>query len=272
MSIAPSARIHPAAVISAEAELADGVEIGPYAVLEGPVRLGPGCVIRPGALLCGPLTMGAGNVVFSGAVLGERPQHFKYGGEPTGVEIGERNVFREHVTVHRGTTQSWVTRIGSDNFFMAGSHVAHDCRVGDRCILANGALLGGHCIVEDNVYMSGNSAVHQFVRLGRLCMLSGCSATSKDIPPFVIQQKIDSVVGINVVGMKRAGLTSEQIDAVRRAFHIVFRQKWPLSAAVAHLEQEMGEIDVVAEMIRFLRDCKKGINPMRGQDRGLEAA
>lgn len=272
MAIAPSARIHPSAVISPEADIGDNVEIGAHAVIEGRVKIGPDCLIRPLAHLIGPLTMGRGNQVYSGAVIGERPQHMKYHDEPTGVEIGDHNIIREHVTIHRGTNHSWVTRIGSHNFLMAHCHIAHDCQIGDRCILANGALLGGHCILQDNVYMSGNSAVHQFVRLGRLCMLSGCSATSKDIPPFVIQQKIDSVVGINVVGMKRAGLTSEQIEAVRRAFHIIFRRKWPLSAAIAHLEQEMGGIDVVAEMIRFLRECKKGINPMRGQDRGLEAA
>ncbi len=271
MANAQSARIHPTAVVAPEAELAEGVEVGPHVVIEGRVRIGPECVLRPGVHLCGPLTLGRGNQVFSGAVLGERPQHLKYNDEPTGVEIGDHNIFREHVTVHRGTTQSWVTRIGSHNFFMANSHVAHDCRIGDRCILANGALVGGHCTLEDGVYLSGNSAVHQFVRIGRLALLSGCSATSKDIPPFVVQQDVNVVVGINLIGMRRAGLDNPQIGAVRQAFRILFRDGLPLSAAVARLEQDLGAFPAVAEIIAFLRHCPKGINSMRSRLEG-EAA
>src|SRR5262249_7373503 len=168
MAIAPTARIHPTAVIPPEAELADDVEIGPFVVIEGAVRVGTGCRIRPHAHLIGPLTMGCDNLVFSGVVLGEQPQHLRYAGERTGLEIGDGNIFREHVTVHRGTTHSWTTRIGNHNFFMAHSHVAHDCVIGNQCLLANGALLGGHCVLEDGVFLSGNCAVHQFVRLGRL--------------------------------------------------------------------------------------------------------
>src|SRR5262245_24108868 len=123
MPIASTARVHPTAVVAPEANLADGVEVGPYAVLEGAVRLGPGCVVRPHAHLVGPLTLGRDNIIFTGCVLGERPQHLKYAGEPTGLEIGDGNQFREHVTVHRGTTHAGLTRIGSHNFFMANSHV-----------------------------------------------------------------------------------------------------------------------------------------------------
>jgi UDP-N-acetylglucosamine acyltransferase len=272
MSNAQPPRVHGTAVVSPEAELAEGVVVGPHVVIEGRVHVGPDCVLRPGALLCGPLTLGRGNVVHAGAVLGERPQHLKYNDEPTGVEVGDFNIFREHVTVHRGTTQSWVTRIGSHNFFMANSHVAHDCRVGDRCILANGALLGGHCVLEDSVYLSGNSAVHQFCRVGRLALLSGCSATSKDIPPFVVQQDVNVVVGVNLIGMRRAGMPAPEINAVRQAFRILFRDALPLSAAVARLEQDLGTFAAVAEMIRFLRDCQKGINSMRSRLGGEEAA
>jgi UDP-N-acetylglucosamine acyltransferase len=263
-------RIHPTAVISPEAELADNVVIGPHVVIEGKVTIGPDCILRPHVFLCGPLTMGRGNVVFSGAILGERPQHLKYNDEPTSLEIGDHNVFREHVTVHRGTAHSLVTRIGSHNFFMAGAHVGHDCSIGNRCIFTNGALVGGHCTIEDNVYMSGNSAIHQFVRVGRLALLSGCSATTKDIPPFIVQQYIDTVVGINVVGMRRAGMTHTQINAVREAFRILFRAGLSLPAAVARLEKELGTVDAVQEMIAFLSKCPKGINPMRS--RRLEAA
>src|SRR5262249_26037728 len=139
--MATSPRIHPTAVISLEAELANDVQVGPYVVIEGAVRIGPGCVLRPFSHLIGPLTMGSNNLVFTGCVLGEQPQHMRYSGEPTSTEIGDSNVFRENVTIHRGTTQAVTTRIGNHNFFMANSHVAHDCVVGNHCILVNGALL-----------------------------------------------------------------------------------------------------------------------------------
>lgn len=270
MSAGPSARIHPTAILSPETELADDVEVGPYVVIEGPVQIGPGCVLRPMVHLIGPLTLGERNLVCTGTVLGERPQHLKYNGEPTRLEVGDHNIFREHVTVHRGTTHSWTTHIGSNNMFMAGCHVAHDCRVGNRCILANGALLGGHCVLEDNVFLSGNCAVHQFVRVGRLALLSGCSGSTKDVPPFIIQQNIDTVVGVNVIGMRRAGMSNLQIDSVRQAFRILFREGLTLPGALERLEKQLGAIDVVQEMISFLRQSHRGINPIR--DRGREAA
>jgi UDP-N-acetylglucosamine acyltransferase len=270
MPIRPSARVHPTAVISPEAELADDVQVGPFVVIEGLVRLGPGCVIRPYAHLIGPLTMGRGNKVYGGAVIGERPQHTRYNDEPTSVEVGDENVFREHVTVHRGTTQSWKTVIGSRNFFMAGAHVAHDCRVGNGCILANGSLLGGHCVIEDGAYLSGNSAVHQFVRVGRLAMLGGASGSSKDIPPFVIQQYINTVCGVNVVGMRRAGLSSAQIDAVRRAYHIIFREGRTMPNALAQAETELGSADVVRELVDFIRHSARGVSAAR--DRGHDTS
>jgi UDP-N-acetylglucosamine acyltransferase len=260
MPIAQTAHIHSTAVIAPEAELAADVEVGPYAVLEGAVKLGPGCVIRPGAHLVGPLTMGRNNKVFSHAVIGEQPQHLKYNNEPTRVEIGDNNIFREHVTVHRGTTQSWVTRIGNNNFLMANSHVAHDCQIGNNCLLANGALVGGHCVLEDNVMLSGNAATHQFVRVGRLALLSGVSGTTKDIPPFIIQQRINCIVGVNVVGMRRAGIPTSHIDAVRRAFHILYREQRVLPSAVAQIEREVGEVPEVVEMLTFIRASTRGIN------------
>jgi UDP-N-acetylglucosamine acyltransferase len=258
-------RIHPSAVISDEAELADDVEVGPYVVLEGRVRIGRGCVLKPMAHLVGPLTMGQGNQVFTGAVLGEAPQHLHYAGEPTSLEIGDCNTFREHVTVSRGTAASGKTRIGSHNYFMASSHVGHDCVVGDRCILANSALLGGHCEIGDRVFLSGNAAVHQFCRVGRLAMLGGCSVTTRDIPPFIMQQYIDNVVAVNVVGMRRAGMGTEEINAVRQAFRILFHEGLPFNAALDQIEPALGHISVVAEMIAFIRSTKRGISPMRGR-------
>ncbi len=259
----PRSRIHPTAVISPEVELADDVEVGAFALLEGRITLGAGCVVRPGAYLFGTITMGPGNVVYTGAVLGEQPQHLRYKGEPTSLEIGANNIFRENVTVHRGTTHSMKTVIGNHNYLMAGSHIAHDCVIGDRCIFTNGCLVAGHCVIEDNVILSGNSAVQQFCRVGRLAFLSGVSASTKDIPPFVIHQNIDTVSGVNLIGMKRAGMTPEQINAVRQAFRILYRHGLLLSAALTRLESELGHVDVVQEMLRFLKNCTRGINHMR---------
>jgi UDP-N-acetylglucosamine acyltransferase len=256
-------RIHPTAIISPEVELAPDVRVEAYVIIEGPVRIGPGCVLRPRAHLIGPLTMGANNLVCSNAVLGERPQHLKSQDEPAGVIIGDGNTFRENVTVHRGTAATGVTRIGSHNYFMAGSHVAHDCVVGNHCILVNNALLAGHCLLEDGAYISGNSALHQFCRMGRLALLSGTSATTKDIPPFIMQQEINVVVGVNVVGMRRAGLTTEQISAIRRLYHIVYLQGLALPNALRQAEEELGGVDVVREFLAFVRASKRGINSAR---------
>ncbi|MBY0525961.1 MAG: acyl-ACP--UDP-N-acetylglucosamine O-acyltransferase [Gemmataceae bacterium] len=270
MSQPTGARIHPTAIISPEAELAADVQIGPYAILEGAVRIGAGCVIRPHCHLVGPLTMGEGNHVYTGAVLGERPQHLRYADEPTRVEIGDHNVFREHVTVHRGTSHSWATRIGNHNYLMAHSHVAHDCQIGNRCIFANGALLAGHATIEDNVFLSGNCAVHQFGRVGRLALLSGCSIAAKDVPTFGMVQGINCITGVNVVGMRRAGLSHEQINAVRKAYRILFYEGTPMPIARAKVQKELGAVDVVVELLTFMDKSVRGICNTR--ERVREAA
>lgn len=267
----PSLRIHPTAVISPEAELAEDVQVGPYVIIEGPVRIGSGCVIKPYVHLCGPLVMGRNNTIFSGAVLGERPQHMKYKDEPTRLEIGDNNIFREHVTIHRGTPHSWATRIGNANFFMAHSHIGHDCQVGNNCIFTNGALVAGHCVIADNVILSGNSAVHQFVRVGRLALISGLSATTKDLPPFMIIQGINKIQGLNVIGMRRSGMSHERIDAARRAFHLIYRNGHILSKALELVEKELGQVDVVQELLTFIRQGGRGISLGNERERGTAA-
>jgi UDP-N-acetylglucosamine acyltransferase len=259
MPIASSAHVHPSAVIDAEADLGEDVQVGPFVVIEGAVKIGAGCVLRNGAHLIGPLTMGCHNTVHSFAVLGDDPQHLKYAGETTRLEIGDHNVFREHVTVHRATAATGVTRLGSHNFLMAGSHVAHDCVVGNHCVLANGALVGGHCVLEDGVVLSGNVAVHQFVRVGRLALMSGLSATGMDIPPFMIHQRINTVCGVNVIGMRRAGICNGAIDAVRKAFHLIYRSDQVLSASLAQVELNLGHVPEVAEVVAFIRASKRGV-------------
>jgi UDP-N-acetylglucosamine acyltransferase len=252
------ARIHPTAIVDPSAQLAEDVEVGPYAIIEGAVALGAACVVRPHAHLIAPLTLGRNNLIGTGAVMGERAQHMRFDGSSTGVVVGDDNVFREHITVHSGT-QPGRTRIGHRNYFMANSHVAHDCEIADQCIFANGALLAGHVAVSDSVFISGNCAVHQFTCIGRLAMMSGGATTSKDIPPFFVQEGRNRVVGVNVVGMRRAGIASEQIDAIREAYRMLYMQRKVLPAAVESIERCLGHIDVVAELIAFIRGSKRGI-------------
>lgn len=252
--------IHPTAVVSSEAELADDIEVGPLAVIEGPVRIGPGCVIRAHAHLRGPLTLGSGNVVFPGAVLGEKPQHLGYSGEGTGVVIGDDNVFREHVTIHHGSKIGEPTRVGSRNVFEPRSHVAHDCIVGNSCTFGAGAVVGGHCIVEDDVTLGANSAVHQFAHVGRLALLQETSASTKDVVPFLVYEYINSVVGVNTLGMRRCGFGEDQIQGMTRAFHILFSQGLALPQATARVEQELGDLAAVRLLLTFINQSKRGIS------------
>jgi UDP-N-acetylglucosamine acyltransferase len=260
----PAPAVHPSAVVSAEAVLGEDVRVGPFVVIDGPVTVGPGTVVRPHAHLIGPLALGANNDVGTGTVLGGAPQHLGYRGEPTNVEIGDGNVFREHVTVHRGMPAgagpgTGVTRVGSRNLFMAGSHVAHDCVVGNECMFANAAVIGGHVTVGDRALLSGNSAVHQFCRVGRLALLSGASASSKDVPPFWVMQEVNWVCGVNTVGMRRAGIPTPEIQAVRRAFGFIYADRLPIPAALVRMEAELGRFAAVRELVEFVRASKRGI-------------
>jgi UDP-N-acetylglucosamine acyltransferase len=260
--------VHPTAVIDPESTLASDVEIGPYAIIEGPVEVGPGCVIEAHACLSGPLVMGAQNFVGHGAALGKRPQHRGYGCEPTSVRIGQGNVFREYVTVHRGTIQgTGETWIGDNNMFMTGSHIGHDARVGNGCTIVNNALVGGHATLDDGCVLSGHTAIQQRVRVGRLAMLGGLGASSKDIPPFILQQGWNCVTGLNLVGMKRAGLCVETIDAVRQAFRIFYREGRSQSAALERITLDLGHVAEVAEFVAFIRQSTIGINPTRSVER-----
>ncbi|MGO9599917.1 MAG: acyl-ACP--UDP-N-acetylglucosamine O-acyltransferase [Isosphaeraceae bacterium] len=268
MAIAYSELIHSTAIIDPEAVIEPDVQIGSYAVIEGPVQIGAGCVIESHACLSGPLSMGRNNYVGHAAVLGKSPQHRGYRDEPTRVEIGDNNVFREFVTVHRGTVQgNGVTTIGSRNMFMVGSHVGHDVRVGSGCTVVNNALLGGHVILEDDCVLSGNTAVQQRVRIGRLAMLGGTGGTTKDVPPFILQQGYNCVTGLNVIGIRRAGFSARAIDALRQVFRILYREGRPLSASLDRIENDYGNVPEALEFAEFIRQSKLGINPARSQDR-----
>jgi UDP-N-acetylglucosamine acyltransferase len=260
-------RIHPSAIVDLSAELSPDVVVGPYAVIEGPVRLGPGCVVRARAHLIGDIVASAGNDFGIGCVVGERAQHLQYRDAPGRVDIGDGNTFREYVTIHRGTPGAAGTRIGSRNFLMCNTHVAHDCTVGDGCVFANGAVIGGHAVIQDGVFLSGNTGVHQNCQVGRLAIVSATSSATKDIPPFAILEGRNTLIGVNVVGLKRADMSSAQIDAVRRAYRVLLTSGLLLSAAVARLERELGHVDAVAELLKFIHTSKRGICLTRARRR-----
>ena len=264
--------IHPTAVIDGRADIDAAADIGPYVVVDGPVVVGAGTRVLAHAVLTGHTTIGRDNVIHMGAVLGNEPQDLSYAGAPTGLRLGDRNIVREHCELNRATSMERPTTVGDDNFFFGHAHVGHDCQIGNRVILANGAMLGGHVAVDDQVFVSGNCVVHQFVRIGRLALLRGLSRSSRDVPPFCIMDFTHTVRGINRVGMRRAGFTSEQIRAVQRAFATLFRARRNLRLALAELET--GPLtEEVAHLVAFIRASKRGVcQGPRGAAGGLDDA
>jgi UDP-N-acetylglucosamine acyltransferase len=268
MSLTMSDLIHPTAVIGSEVDLAPDVQVGPFTILEGPITIGDGTVIEGHACLTGPMLMGRENFVGHGAVLGKSPQHKGYRGEDTRLRVGNGNVFREHVTVHRGTVQGGgETVIGDRNLLMIGSHLGHDVRMGNDCTLVNGALVAGHVELHDGCILSGHAAIQQRVRIGRLAMLSGLGSTSKDIPPFVLQQGYNCVTGLNVVGLRRAGFPSESINALRETFRILYKEGRTLSNALERISTDLVHVAQVAEFVDFVKASTLGINPARDGSR-----
>lgn len=261
-------RVHPTAVVDPAATLADDVRVGPYAVIDGPVRIGPGCVIHAHAVLMGRTSLGQGNQVFPGAVLGAPPQDLKHGGEDTRLEIGDGNQFREHVTIHPGTRKGGgLTRIGSHGLFMVGSHVAHDCTLGDHVILANHVLLAGHIKVGDRAILNGAAACHHFTTVGRLAYVGGLTRITQDIHPFTIVEGHPARVrGANCVGMQRAGIEQAAIDAVEEAVKRVFVAKREgARAALERLEREHADQPLVLEFVASVRAAESGRQGRSGE-------
>lgn len=250
--------IHPTAIVDPAAEIDPSASIGPFVVVDGPVVVGARTRVLAHATLLGRTTIGADNEIHMGAVIGNTPQDRGYDGSATEVCIGDRNVFREHVQIHRASRPGGATRIGDDNYFMATSHIAHDCRVGSHVTLANGAAVGGHATLADRVFLSGNTAVHQHVRVGTLAMLRGVSAADRDVPPYCIVDGIDVVRALNRVGLRRAGVPAERIDALRRAFRILFARRRNLTLAMAEVEA-VAPTDEVAHLLEFLRSSTRGV-------------
>ena len=235
-----SVAIHPSAIVDPGAAIGEGVFIGPFAVIEAGAEIGDGCLIEAHGVVRGGCSLGAGSVVHPFAVLGGAPQDKRYAGEPTRLVIGERNVFREHVTAHRGTAQGGgLTRVGSGGLFMAGAHIAHDVSVGDGVILANGTLLGGHVTVGDHAVTGGQVAVAPFVRVGARAFLAGGAMVERDVPPFVIAAGDRARVrALNKVGLARSGVPEASRIALERAFRAIFRSGAPRREAAAALKDD----------------------------------
>jgi UDP-N-acetylglucosamine acyltransferase len=257
--------IHPTAIVDPDARLGEGVEVGPYAVIGPKVTIGDRCSIGSHVQIASHVRMGSGNRIFSFASIGAPPQDLKFKGEDTWVELGDGNTIREYVTVNRGTEHGLgVTRVGSNTLLMAYCHVAHDCIVGNRVVMANAATLAGHVEVGDGAIIGGLVGVHQFVRIGEIAIVGALSGVPQDVPPYVTAvvaraQKGQSLYGLNMIGLKRNRFTEEGISALKKAYRILFRSGAPMKDAIARVEAEVELLPEVRRLLDFIRSSKRGV-------------
>ena len=252
MQIDPNALVHPSA------QLGPGVTVGPFSVIESGAKIGAGCQIASRVTIKSGVTLGVENVVEEGAVLGGLPQHLDRIKSPGPLLIGDRNVIRENVTLHLAMTDTGVTRVGDDCLLMVGSHVAHDCEIGDRVVLTNNVLLAGHVTIGARAYLGGGAAIHQFCRIGRVAMVGGMARVTQDIPPFVtLDGGTGSVVGLNRVGLRRAGLDLQAMRSVKAAYQLIYRSGLSFEERLAALDAEF-PTGPASEFAPFFRDSERG--------------
>jgi UDP-N-acetylglucosamine acyltransferase len=256
-----SGTIHTTAIVAPEARIAEGVEIGPFCVVGAGVEIGARTRLGPHTTVHGPCRIGADNLIHAFASIGDAPQDKKYNGEPTRLEIGDRNVIREFVTLNRGTTKAHgVTVIGNDNLFMSYSHVAHDCHVGNQCVLANSATLGGHVELGDWVIMGGFAAIHQFCKVGAHAFLANNAAVTRDVPPFVMAVGAPAKPhSVNSEGLKRRGFTPVQIRNIRNAYRVLYRSGLKLSEAEAQLKATAVEQPEIQPLVEFIPQSTRSL-------------
>lgn len=252
--------VHVSAVLEGDVQLGEDVVVGPWCVIQGPAVIGNGTRLIGNVYLHGPITLGQRNTIYPFACLGFAPQHARFDPETPGqgLVIGDGNTFREHSTVHRAFTEDGPTRIGDNNLFMAGAHAGHDCRIGSDCTLVNDVLLGGHVELRDNVTVGGGTVLHQFCRVGRGAMLSGGMGASNDIPPWFTLTGINVCATVNLIGMRRAGLSSDDIDDVRWAHRTLYRQGLAMKRAIDAL-RERRERPMIAEILTFIDESTRRI-------------
>lgn len=253
--------IHSTAVVHRKAEIAQDVEVGPYCVIGEEVVIGKGTSIAAQAVLEGPTRIGEKCRIFSFASIGTVAQDVKFRGERTELIIGDRNVFREFVTMNRATASgTGKTIIGSDNFFMAYSHVAHNCIIGNRVIMANAATLAGHITIEDHAIIGGLAAVHQYVKIGAYSLVGGCAGIAKNVPPYMLASGSRArLFGLNTVGLRRHGFDSDTIATIKRAYRILFRRKLPMKKAIAQVRAEIENCEEVENLLTFIENSKRGV-------------
>jgi UDP-N-acetylglucosamine acyltransferase len=254
--------INPQAVVSPKAKLGKGVQVGAFAVVGADVELGEGCMVHDHAVVQGPAKFGAGNVFHPFCVIGGDPQDYTYAGEHVELAVGDKNIFREYVTISRGTKKAGgTTRIGSNNFFLAYSHVGHDCQIGSGTLFVNGATLAGHVTVQDYVTIGSFSPVHQFCRLGRYAYIGACTVITQDVPPFslIVTERETRCYGTNTIGLERKGFSAERVKRLQKAFRMLTRSKRNTSQAMEELRKTMGESEDVKELIEFVEKAERGI-------------
>lgn len=252
--------IHPTAIIDESTKIADDVSIGPYSVIEADVEIGSGTEVGPHVVIKGPTKIGKHNRIFQFASVGEQPQDLKYAGQDTRLEIGDRNTIREYVTLNRGTIEdAGVTRIGSDNLFMTSSHVAHDCIIGDHCILANAVALAGHVHVDDYAILGGYSTVHQFTRIGAHSFSGFATAIDRDILPyFTVAGNRARAIGINKEGLKRRGYSAEAISSLQKAFKLLVKSPISHKDALSQVEELAAEVAEVKVLLDSVESSERG--------------
>ncbi len=260
--------IHPTAVIHPSAQLGADVRVGPYTVIDEHVRIGTRCVIGPHCHLTGHTTLGEENEVHAGCVLGGTPQDLAYRGAVSHLTLGHRNKIREHVTIHRGTTEGSATIIGDDNFLMAHCHVGHNCTLGNHVIVVNGVLLGGYVEVQDRAFLGGGAVVHQHCRIGTLAMIRGLSRISKDVPPFCMAVENNELVGLNAVGLKRSGFAPDQRSNLKGAYSILFMQGLNLTQGIEAVQKKALTSEVHL-LLDFIQKSKRGIGRPRSKPTDL---
>jgi len=253
-------RIHPTAIIDTTAHIGQTSHVGPYCIIGPGVTLGEGCRLHNHVTLAGPSTIGDGNEFYPYCSVGHRSQDLKYEGEPTGLEIGEGNTFREFVTVHRSTAPGGATRIGSRGNFLAYSHIAHDCIVGDDVIFSNNGTLAGHVVVGDHAVIGGLSGVHQFCRIGAHAIVGGCTKIVQDVPPFLIADGNPAEIrGVNHVGLERRGFPAEAIRELREAYRLLYRANLNTTQALESLRRDFSGSELVAQLAEFIATSERGI-------------
>jgi UDP-N-acetylglucosamine acyltransferase len=254
-------RIHPTAIVDSRAELDGEVEVGPFSVIGAGVRIGKASKIHSHAAIQGRTTLGQGNVVFPFATVGSAPQDLKYRGEPSELIIGDRNTIREYVSLNPGTSGGgMVTRVGDQNLLMMYCHIAHDCSVGNRNVIANGATLGGHVTIEDLVIVGGLVGIHQFVRIGTGALLGAGSMVSKDVPPYCNATGDRARLrGLNIEGLKRRGVDKSIIDAIRKAYRIAFNSKLRTEDALQTIRRELPPIPEIDKFASFIAQSQRGV-------------